>query len=165
MRSSVLFFVLAAVSANPATVTAQTTFRVDPRAFAEANGELSALRVEYAAAANAGDARRLSALYAADAIAVWTEGVMLRGASEIQRYSHEAFSSVPPAATVTLTPHQFETTGMMASETGTFSESAGEGEPGATGVYVAIYTRGADGVWRISMEVRTRGRDRQAVRW
>ena len=150
----------------PAQAAAQGTFRVDPKAFEAADSELSALRLEYAAAANAGDANRLSRLYAPDAIAVWTDGVLLRGAAEIQRYSSEALSSVPSGATVTLTPKRFEAEGRMASETGTFAELTGaNGQDGATGVYVAIYTRGADGVWRIAMEVRSRGRDKQAVRW
>lgn len=154
------------MAALSAEATAQTTFRIDSRSMSPADGELAALRVEYAAAATAGDGRRLSALYAEDAIAVPREGVILRGPSEIRQYSDEAFSSVPAGATVTLTPQRFQTHGGMASETGTFAETRpGESEPSATGVYVAIYTRGADGVWRIAMEVRTRGRDKPAVRW
>ena len=154
------------MAAAPATGAAQTTFRVqgDPKASAPADGELAALRVEYAAAANAGDARRLSALYAHDAIAVPRDGVLLRGVGEIHRYSHEALSA-PGAGTVTFTPTHVEARGAVASETGTFSEARTDGATGATGVYVAIYTRGADGAWRIAMEVRTRGRDQPAVRW
>ncbi len=91
---------------------------------------------------------------------------MLRGRAEIQRYSDEAFASVRNGAIVTLTPQQFATQGSMASETGTFAETpAGEGEPGATGVYVTIYTRDAEGAWRIAMDVRTRGRDKPVVSW
>jgi hypothetical protein len=67
---------------------------------------------------------------------------------------------------VILTPTRFKADERMASETGTFSEAqSANGLPAATGVYVAIYTRGADHVWRISMEVRSRGRDKQVVRW
>lgn len=164
MRSSILCIALS-VAAIPATVAGQTTFLVES-GVAGGDTELAAFRAEYAAAANAGDANRLSALYASDAIAVPKEGVMLRGRAEIQRYSHEAFAAIPSGATVTLTPQHFEARGAMASETGTFSEtSAGEGQPGATGVYVAIYTRGPDGAWRIAMEVRSRGRDKPIVRW
>ena len=165
MRSSVLVVALV-TAAYPAAATAQTTFQVDAVRLATADSELAALRVEYAAAASAGDARRLSALYADDAIAVPRDGVMLRGAAEIQRYSLEALSLVPEGATVILTPRHFEARAGMASETGTFSETRpGEGEPGATGVYVTIYTRGADGTWRIAMDLRTRGRDQPIVRW
>lgn len=157
---------MAAALVCPSRAAAQTTFRVDSHAVEAADRELAALRLEYAAAANAGDANRLSRLYASDAIALWSDGMLLRGAAEIQRYSSEALSSVPDGASVTLTPKRFETAGQMASETGTFSEAqTADGQPGATGVYVAIYTRGADGVWRIAMEVRSRGRDRQVVRW
>ena len=167
MRSSFAIVALAALTAFPATGAAQTTFRVqgDPRGSAPADGELAALRVEYAAAANAGDARRLSALYAPDAIAVPRDGVLLRGVGEIHRYSHEALSAAAGAATVTFTPTHVESNGVVASETGTFSETRADGASGATGVYVAIYARGADGAWRIAMEVRTRGRDQPAARW
>lgn len=165
MRRSVLFVALA-LTAVPAVAVAQTTFRLDAGGTATADAALTALRAEYAAAANAGDARRLSALYTADAISVPREGVMLRGSAEILRYSNEAFASVPAGAVVTLTPKTLESRGSMASETGTFSETrAGEGEPAATGVYVAVYTRDPDGAWRIAMEVRTTGRDKPVVRW
>jgi len=166
MRRSLLLATLAGALTYPSLAAAQATFRVDSNAVEAADSELAALRLEYAAAANAGDANRLSRLYASDAIAVWTDGVLLRGAAEIQRYSTEALSSVPTGASVTLIPKRFETKGRMASETGTFSEmQSADGQPGATGVYVAIYTRGVDGAWRIAMEVRSRGRDKQVVRW
>jgi uncharacterized protein (TIGR02246 family) len=166
MRRSLLVTALASVCLFPSIGAAQTTFRVEPGALETADSELAALRLEYAAAANAGDANRLARLYAPDAIAVWTDGVLLRGPAEIQRYSSEALSSVPRGASVTLTPTRFKADERMASETGTFSEAqSANGLPAATGVYVAIYTRGADHVWRISMEVRSRGRDKQVVRW
>lgn len=166
MRRPLVLAALAATLTYSSQAAAQTTFRVDAKDVASADSELAALRLEYAAAANAGDANRLSRLYASDAIAVWTDGVLLRGAAEIQRYSTEALSSAPTGATVTLTPTRFEANGRMASETGTFAEmQSANPAPGATGVYVAIYTRDANGVWRISMEVRSRGRDKQVVRW
>ena len=166
MRRSLLLAALAAALAYPSMARAQTTFRVDAKAVETADRELAALRLEYAAAANAGDANRLSRLYASDAIALWSDGMLLRGAAEIQRYSSEALSAVPTGASVTLTPKRFDAAGRMASETGTFSEmQTADGQPGATGVYVAIYTRGTDDVWRIAMEVRSRGRDKQVVRW
>jgi uncharacterized protein (TIGR02246 family) len=166
MPSSKFVVVLAAMAVFPAAASAQGTVRVDARAVAPGEGELAALRHEYAVTASAGDARGLTALYAEDAIAVPREGVVLRGPAEIQRYFAEAFASAPQGATVTLTPRHFSSYGRVASETGTFAEShSPEGEPLATGVYVAIYTRGSDGAWRISMEVRTTGRDKQTVKW
>jgi uncharacterized protein (TIGR02246 family) len=169
MRSSPLGAALAVLLAGaivPAAAWAQTTFRVDSRSVGSVDGELAALRAEYAAAANAGDAARLAALYAADAIAVPREGLMLRGPDAIVRYSREALSTASPGATITLTPRHFEAYGSIASETGTFFESRmGEEQPVATGAYVAIYTRGADGAWRIALEVRTHGRDKPVVGW
>jgi uncharacterized protein (TIGR02246 family) len=165
MRSSFLIVALT-MAAMPVGAAGQTSFLVESTGVASADAELASLRAEYAAAANAADAGRLSALYANDAIAVPREGVMLRGREEIQRYSHDAFASRASRSTVTLTPQTFEVQGHMASETGTFSESqTGNDGPAATGVYVAIYTRAADGTWRISMEVRSRGRDKQVVTW
>ena len=166
MRSRVLFAAVALALLTEATATAQTTFRVVPKAGVSSEGDLAALRLEYAAAASARDAARLSALYATDAIAVPREGVMLRGRAEIQRYSNEAFASATGGAIVTLTPQEFATRGSMASETGTFVETPpGEAEPAATGVYVTIYTRDGEGAWRIAMDVRTRGRDKPVVSW
>jgi uncharacterized protein (TIGR02246 family) len=165
MRRSLLAAVTTALL-YPSVAAGQTTFRVESQVLEAADRELAALRLEYAAAANAGDATRLSRLYTSDAIAVWTDGVLLRGSAEIQQYSNEALSSVPNGATVTLKPMRLQADERMASETGTFSEAQStNGQPATTGVYVAIYTRSPDGAWRIAMEVRSRGRDKQVVRW
>lgn len=165
MRRSIAF-ALAALVLSSAAAAAQPVLRVDTAAVTHGDAELTALRAEYAAAASAGDARRLSALYAPDAIAVLKDGLMLRGSAQIHQYAASAFASAAPRATVTLVPQQLRTAGAIASETGTFSETAaGEGTPAASGVYVAIYTRRGDGIWRIAMEVRARGRSAPAVSW
>ena len=165
MRSQVLVVTAVVWLAAPGTAAAQATFLVDAPAPVAADTELAALRAEYAAAANAGDAARISALYTADALSLPGEGVLLRGRSEIERYARESLATVPHDASVTLVPRHFSASGHMASETGTFTETRGDGKPGATGVYVAIYTREGSGAWRIAMEVRSRGRDRQVVSW
>src|SRR5687767_11614378 len=116
MRSSFLVVALT-MAAMPVGAAGQTSFLVESKVVEPVDAELAALRAEYAAAANAADAGRLSALYASDAIAVPREGVMLRGREEIQQYSHDAFASVPSRATVTLTPQTLEVKGHMASET------------------------------------------------
>jgi uncharacterized protein (TIGR02246 family) len=131
------------------------------------NDAVTALRDRYAAAVNAADAQALGALYAADALVVVADGVVLRGATEVARYYQDAFASRPDGTAVTLSPERFTVENGVASETGTFTESwaaDAAGQP-ATGVYVTIYTRNAIGEWRIAMEVRTRGRDKQLVRW
>ena len=165
MRRSIALTIAALLLAT-STAAAQPLLKVDSAAVPQGDAELTALRAEYAAAASAGDARRLSALYAPDAIAVLRDGLMLRGAEQIHEYAASAFASGAPRATVTLVPQHLRTAGAIASETGTFSEtSAGDGTPAASGVYVAIYTRRGDGVWRIAMEVRARGRGTPAVSW
>lgn len=127
---------------------------------------LTELREKYAAAVNAADAAALRGLYAPDALVVMAEGVVLRGAAEIGRYFHDVFAAGAGGASVTLRPARFTVDDDVASETGGFSESrGGEPHPTATGVYVTIYTRNPAGDWRIAMEIRTRGRDKQLVRW
>ena len=145
---------------EPAWVT------VEPAATAPVDGDLAALREKYAAALNAGDATQLGALYASDALAVMGDGAVLRGAAEIGRYFREALAAGTPAASVALRPQQFNAEEGIASETGTFHESRGDNPPDvATGAYVTIYVRRPGGEWHIAMDVRTRGRDKQIVRW
>ena len=128
--------------------------------------DLAVLRDQYVAAVNAADAPALAALFAPDALVVVADGIVLRGGAEVGRYFHEAFATGNQGARVTLRPERFSVDSGMASETGEFSESRDiESAPAVTGVYVTIYTRDASGAWRIAMEVRTRGRDKQLVRW
>lgn len=155
-----------ALAVMPATASAQTWVTVDLRTVSAPPDELAALRAEYQSALNAADAGRLTALYAADAIAAPAEGVLLRGRDQIDRYLSETCQTRAADTTVTLTPQRFSVEGRVASETGVFTETT-DGNPAAaaTGVYVTIYERAPSGEWRIAMEIRTRGRDRQIVRW
>ena len=145
----------------------QTLVTVEPAtAVVAADERLTALRDKYAAAVNAADASALGDLYAPDALVVVADGVVLRGNAEIGRYFQDAFAARGAGATVTLRPTRFTAEDAVASETGAFLESqTGEATPTTDGVYVTIYSRKPDGEWRIAMEVRTRGRDRQIVRW
>lgn len=146
-------------SATPAVVT------VDHRAPAIADETLTALRGRYVSAVNAADASALAGLYAPDALVVVADGIVLRGETEIVRYFQDAFAGRADGARVTLRPERFAVENGVASETGGFSESQIAEAESVTGVYVTIYTRTAAGEWRIAMEVRTRGRDKQIVRW
>ena len=167
MRSPAAVLALVALAAAPPGVSAQTWVTVNVSALAPAPPtDLAAVRSEYASALNAGDAGRLGALYSADAIAIPADGTVLRGREEIGRYFSETCEARAVGTSVTLTPQQFSTGERLASETGLFSESR-DGDPSgpATGAYVTIYERGAGGEWRIALEIRTRGRDKQLVRW
>lgn len=166
MRSPSVFLAVAALMVTPAGTFAQTWVTVEASAIAPPARDLAMLRAEHVAALNAADPGRLRALYAPDAIAVLDDGVVLRGRDEIGRHFRDACAARPEDTSVTLAPQHFSVDDRVASETGSFSESRHGEDPGAaTGVYVTIYTRGADGDWRIAMELRTRGRDKQIVRW
>ena len=156
LMRSLSFVLLAFSSLWPAAASAQTQVQVDNAAVSHGDAELGAVRAAYAAAASAGDSTRLAALYAPDALALLDDGALLRGAAEILK-RHEA----PAGATLTFSPRELRRQGTIASEAGTFWEASDAGAAPVAGVYVAIYTRGADGAWRIAMEVRARGREKQ----
>jgi ketosteroid isomerase-like protein len=153
---SIILGLLAALALVPGAVHAQSRVQIDTSAVSHGDAELGAVRAAYAAAANAADTGRLASLYAADAIALLDDGALLRGATQILK-RHES----PAGATLTFSPRELRREGTIASEVGTFSEASEAGGAPVSGVYVAIYTRGADGAWRIAMEVRARGRDKQ----
>jgi uncharacterized protein (TIGR02246 family) len=147
-------FVAVTAAAEPATVLV-----VDWSAADGGDTEIAAVRREYVEAVNARDADRVSTLYMSDARAIFSEGGLLRGAVELERRLEAGFAAVASATTITLTPTRFAISGDVGSETGTFNETmrAGGREATVEGVYVAIYSRGVDGRWRIAMEVRTTG--------
>jgi uncharacterized protein (TIGR02246 family) len=147
---------LAGLALLPGAVHAQSRVHVDTSAVSHGDPELGAVRAAYAEAANAADASRLAALYTPDAIALLDDGALLRGAAQILK-QHEA----PAGTTLTFSPRELRRDATIASEVGTFSEASEAGAVPVSGVYVAIYTRGGDGAWRIAMEIRARGRDKQ----
>lgn len=157
---------LALMAIVPAAADAPMVMRVDTSIAQTADDELAAVRADYVEAANARDAARLTALYAPDALVSLPDGMSLTGSGEISSHFKAAFASPARDATVTLTPHRFEMRGDVGAESGTFVESA-SGASGAiaTGAYVTIYTRGADGRWRIAIDVRTTGAHPPAVAW
>jgi uncharacterized protein (TIGR02246 family) len=123
---------------------------------------ITALRSEYIAAVNSSDERRVSALYTPDALARLSDGSLLRGADTIA----SRLRNRPPAV-VTVIPRRIVAETTVASETGTFTETLQEphGTRTVEGIYVTIYSRGADGLWRIAMEVRTTGSTPSITVW
>jgi ketosteroid isomerase-like protein len=131
--------------------------RVDWTHAVPADSDLAALRGEYVEAVNLGDVNRASNLYTADALTVLCDGTLVRGANAVgARINERAHRH----AAVTLTPRRFSYAQGVASETGSFVETLESPAGSATveGVYVTIYSRAADGRWRIALEVRTTGR-------
>jgi uncharacterized protein (TIGR02246 family) len=149
-------------NATYAQVVARLEERVRP-----ASLELNAVRAAFVDALNNRDAIRLGALYAPDAIVVLSDGRMLHGAGEIGAH-FERTSSSRAAGTLTLTPARFDSSGEVRSETGTTVETSPNDSAGptvVTGAYVVIYSRQADGEWRIAMELRTNGRQTALLDW
>ena len=134
----------------------QQLVHVDWSQVAPADPQIAALRGEYAAAVNAGDALRMAALYAPDALTVLCDGTLARGAAAVSgRITERTLAH----AAVTLIPRRFSSGAIVASETGTFTErmTGPAGDTSVEGVYVTIYSRLPGGQWRIALEVRTTG--------
>ena len=113
-----------------------TPLRVDWSAATGLESEVAAARREFVRAVNAGDPSADS-FYMADAVGVTPDR------------AH---------ATLTLVPRKFDVGKDTASETGTYVETrAGGGPTPVEGLYVTIYSRGADNRWRVAMEVWTTG--------
>lgn len=161
MRLGIL--VVVATALLPAQAAAQGSVRLASRVAAPDAREIADVRAAYIAAVNDHDAAGLARLYAPDAIAILADGVLRRGRADVTDYFRNAVSN--DGGDVIVTPSRFVAGSNVASETGSFVEVAGSGERRATGAYVTIYTRGADGRWRIAMDVRTHGRDPMIVRW
>ena len=151
------FFAALVLTLLPAS-SPQEFVRVDWSHVAPADPEIAALRGEYAAAVNAGDARRTASLYMPDARTVLCDGTLVRGAVAVAGRITERPQSHAHVG-VTLMPRRFSSSGTVASETGTFTETlvGPTGETSVEGVYVTIYSRLPGGQWRIALEVRTTG--------
>jgi len=135
------------------------TIRVDWSAAAGTDSPIADVRRDYITAINARD-QRADAFYSPDAVAALTSGSIVSGAPELAGRLRTALEhDAPSAVTITLTPTRFVVDGATGSEIGTFTETRLEpaGTHTVEGVYVTIYSRAADGQWRIAMEVRTTG--------
>ncbi|NUR56754.1 MAG: nuclear transport factor 2 family protein [Acidobacteria bacterium] len=135
------------------------TIRVDWSAAAGTDSPIADVRRDYITAINARD-RRADAFYASDAVAALTSGSIVTGAPALAGRLRTALEQdTAGGVTITLTPTRFMIDGATGSEIGTFTETRPDltGSHSVEGVYVTIYSRGADGQWRIAMEARTTG--------
>jgi uncharacterized protein (TIGR02246 family) len=137
---------------------------VDWSAAAGAESAIAGVRRDYVTAFNARDARA-EAFYATDAVAALSSGSIVNGAPALAQHVRTALDGEPQAVTITLTPRRFVIDGDTGSETGTFVETDNVAARSVEGVYVTIYSRGADGQWRIAMEVRTTGSRPPLAAW
>jgi uncharacterized protein (TIGR02246 family) len=167
MRNA-LIVTAALVCAGVSAASAQVVVRTDPVPGPAGASDIVRLRDTYVAAFNAGDAPALAALYAEDAVLVPGDGVSLRGRAAIAEYLAQTLRATDRAGAVTIFPVTSEVGETIGSETGRFEE-ARTGVAGAreriSGVYVIVYSRRADGAWRVAVEVRTRGGKDALVNW
>jgi ketosteroid isomerase-like protein len=127
--------------------------RIDWSRLADRTSELATTRAAYVAALNAGDAGGASAIYAADALAIFGDAVILRGRAALSARLQNGPGG--PSETVTLVPRSFVESQGLGTETGTFSVLRGDNSLPVDGAYIAVYSREGGGRWRIVMEVRT----------
>lgn len=131
-------------------------------------GEIVEARDQYVAAINTGDVDKIAPLYTEDALVIPSEGVVLRGKAEVAQYFVDGLHQSNAGGSVIITPFAVTTAGNLGSETGSFQETRPmpTGEPvQVNGVYVTIYSRDAQGRWRIAMEVRTCGGSHRLMHW
>lgn len=125
-----------------------------------AEAPIAAVRREYAAVFNT-HSGTLRSLYTADAVGIFADG------TDVARAISRPLDEESARVTVTLVPGRFVIEGDTGSESGMFTEmsEAASQARRVEGMYVTIYSRGADGQWRIAMEVRTRGGRPPLARW
>jgi ketosteroid isomerase-like protein len=141
--------------------------RIDWSAAAGADTAIAGVRRDYVTAINARD-RMADAFYTRDAVASLASGAIVSGAPAVTAQLRTALEADGRAVTITLTPMRFVVEGATGSETGTFVETV-TGPAGAAttveGIYVTVYSRAADGQWRIAMEARTTGSSPPLAVW
>jgi uncharacterized protein (TIGR02246 family) len=140
--------------------------QVDWSAAAGVESAIADVRRNYVTAINARDARA-EAFYAPDAVAALSSGSIVNGAPALAGRLRTALEADLHGVTITLAPRRFVIDGATGSETGTFIETISDATERRTveGVYVTIYSRAADGQWRIAMEVRTTGSRPPLATW
>jgi uncharacterized protein (TIGR02246 family) len=132
------------------------------------SSEIARIRHDYLDAANGRDAQRMSMLYAEDAVFVPTDGVLLRGRTEIASYFEKTLARSGTAPAVTITRSKTDMQDDVGSEAGSFEETDTTGAGAltrVTGLYVVVYTRGSDGQWRVAIEVRSHGNQEPLLHW
>jgi uncharacterized protein (TIGR02246 family) len=156
------------VCGGASTAYAQVVTRMGSATEHASPSGIALVRDAYTAAVNAGDGQAVAALYTEDAVLMPSDGVALRGRAEIAEYFSRTFDLRDTTHAVTIECVKAESEDRFASETGRFEETQTTAAGTVTrvpGVYVIVYSREADGTWRVAMEVRTRGGRDALVDW
>lgn len=128
------------------------------RPFVADSAAIHAAATAFSAAYVRGDAAAMAALYTEDAV-IFPEGAAaIEGKPAIQRYW-----TLPAGRRITLhrlIPERVEVHGDVASDYGRYEiagEANGEAWGPSHGKYVVVWKRGADGAWRMYLDMWNRG--------
>jgi uncharacterized protein (TIGR02246 family) len=115
----------------------------------DAKAEFQALEDQYAAAGNAGDAAKLAAMYAEDAMVLPPELKAIEGRPAIERFWKKALE---PGIKQTAKTLEAVVLGNVANETGTYLLKNPNGEIVEEGNYITIWKRVGNS-WKIHREI------------
>ena len=117
--------------------------------------KINALRDNFVAAFNAGDAAKVVAGYTTDVIAMPAHHAMLSGKDAVLAYNRDFFSQMSPK--LTLTPLETTIAGNWGYDRGTYSMSLTPKGGGASmtdkGKYLVIIQKQADGSWKVTRDI------------
>ena len=128
--------------------------------------DLAEIREQYRTATTSRDAAALTDLFAEDGVLVASDQDVVRGRADLSKYFAAAFEQATPE--VTMTCISSENRNGFGSETGRFEERVTSPEGSVTrvtGVYVTIYRRDTAGLWRVAIEIRSRGAQQPLGLW
>lgn len=149
-RLWILAVVLACQSSPPATQSLVTS------SDAAARAAIDSLRARYASAWLAGNAERVTELYATDAVLLYPDQPALRGQPAIRAY-FEGFFAAFRQEEFSLTSEEIQVTDRWAFDRGTvrWRGVPQGGGPAVTdeGKYLVILERQADGSWRVARDM------------
>ncbi len=117
--------------------------------------KINALRDNFAAAFNAGDAAKVVEGYTADAIAMPAHHAMVSGKDALLAYNRDFFSQM--SAKLTLTPAETVVSGDWGYDRGTFTMTvtpkAGGAPMNDQGKYLVLIQKQADGSWKVTRDI------------
>lgn len=127
----------------------EMSMEMDPM---ELRSAIESAAADFEAAAAAGDAAAIAALYTQDATLLPDGAEIIRGRGGIQDYWAALLSELPEDATVDLETVDVDGAGDLAYEIGTFTVTAG-GETIDAGKFVVVWRHEPDGSWKMLADI------------